>query len=96
MAPDREAQFICSLAVAASEGFLGGRIDAGALGKEADRVACQVLTVSSASADVPDALRLLVVTMRRTSIATGARQEHWADVMAALARLVRHEAAVLK
>lgn len=96
MAPDQEAQFICSLAVAASEGFLGGRIDAGVLGQEADRVSCQVLTVSSASADVPDALRLLVVTMRRTSIATGVRQERWSDVMAALTRLVRHEAVVLR
>lgn len=96
MAPDHEAQFICSIAVAASEGFLGGRIDAGALGKEADRVSRQVLTVSNASADVPDALRLLVVAMQRTAISTAARQERWADVMSALCKLVRHEAVVLR
>lgn len=95
MAPDREAQFLASLAVAAAEAYLGGRANAYALGEEADRIACRVLVVSSASADVPDALRLLVVVMRRTSVALGARQERWAEVMAALTKVVRHEAVVL-
>jgi hypothetical protein len=127
MAPDREAQFLASLAVAAAEAYLGGRSNAYALGEEADRIACRVLVVSrasadvpdalsnayalgeeadriacrvlvvsSASADVPDALRLLVVAMRRTSVALGAQQARWSEVMAALCKLVRHEAVVIK
>lgn len=80
--------------MAAAEAYLGGRSNAEALGKESDRISCRVLVVSSASADVPDALRLLVVAMRRTSIALGARQERWAEVMASLTRLVRQEATV--
>lgn len=95
MAPEPEVQYLHSLAVAAAEGFLAGRIGADGLGKEADRVLGQARTVSSASADVPDALLLLLVSMRRTSIATGERQQRWQDVMKALTRLVRHEAVVL-
>lgn len=95
MAPDHEAHVILPAhAVAAAEGFLAGRIGLGDMGKEADRVLGRARTVSSASADVPDALLMLLASMQRTSVATGERQKRWRAVMAALTRLVRHEAAV--
>jgi hypothetical protein len=87
------ANFLAAQAVAAATSFLDGRSEGAALAREADRVLLQLQLIENDPRcnAIADPTRLLLQVMMHTAIATGARAERWADLMAAFVPLLRQE-----
>lgn len=92
------ASFLAAKTIAAATAFLDGRSDGAALARDADRLCGELLVVSSEPDcnALADPTRLLVIAMRRASVATGTRALRWRAIMIAFVDLVRNEATELR
>ncbi len=96
LTPSEIAQFLAAKAIGHATAFLDGRIDAGALGQQADALCGELLVVSGEPAcnHLSDPTRLLVVVMMRAACASpGPRADRWQSIMHGFVDLVRHESA---
>jgi hypothetical protein len=96
LTPIEQANLLAGHAAAYATAFLDGRHDATELGRNADRLMCEMLAIDISANTVLDPVRLLTIAMMRTSRASGeARQDRWMQVMGALVELVRAESRAL-
>lgn len=93
------ANFLAAHAVAAAEAFLSRAGDRHTLAHKAAEVLREADAISGAPANILVPVRLLAVAMGRCAAsadASDARKARWADIVAALARLVRLESLDLR
>ncbi len=97
------ANFLAAKAVSHATAFLEGRHLAPELASNAHSLQLELMTAFTGAADIHvnailDPSRMLVFAMMRTADAEGvpARQDRWADVMAAMVDLVRLESGELR
>lgn len=96
--PAEHANLVAGKVVAHATSFLEGRSDAISLGRHAKSVMIELLAApdDAKAKAILDPARLLVVAMMGTSWADcEARRARWAQVMASLVALVRHESRAL-
>lgn len=87
----RIASFVAGRALGYATAYLDGRDDIAALARHADKLVVESLIAWDGTEELSDPTRLLIVTMMRTSCATGARLDRWRSVMAAMVHLVQGE-----
>lgn len=99
--PSDSVNFIAATAVAHAEGFVAGRCDASKLYTEAVKLHFDLEAIEKqndpAAKSIIDHTKLLITAMSYASATKdAARLDRWRDVMTALAKLVRMEAATLR